>query len=414
VGRVRIFSLATLLMSSILGLAQEPEPRWATLNHTAAAAITAKDYAKLRATLQELQPLLPGNPRILYNMAASDAVLGNRERALEELRNLGNSGLIYDLASDADFSSLRDSPEYAAVLRQIEKNRNPVAGAAAVQELAERDLLPEDITYDAKKRIFLISSVAQSKIIRANGELFAKAHWPVLALRVDQKRRILWAATGWAPHCQTCPAEDKDKTALLSFQLDSGALINQFDPPVKGLLADMTISRKGEIYVSEGIHGAVLRLANGKFERLDTPGEFPSPQTPALSDDELTLYVPDYVRGIAAIDLKTRQTKWLQPAPGVILSGIDGLYLYRNSFLAVQNGTNPARIMRFSLNLQRQEILEANTPGLGEPTHGTLVRDAFYFLCNTGWREYTEEGKKKAGSAPVVSSIRKIELRGGT
>ncbi len=174
----------------------------------------------------------------------------------------------------------------------------------------------------------------------------------------------------------------------------------------------MTISRSGEIFVSEGIHGAVLRLRPGakKLERLDVPGEFPSPQTPALSADERTLYVPDYARGIAAFDLATGKVTWLKPADDIALNGIDGLYVYRDSFLAVQNGTNPARIMRFSLDLRRQEVLEANTPELGEPTHGTIVGDTFYFLANTGWSAYDDNGKKKAGSAPVESSIRKIVL----
>jgi hypothetical protein len=111
------------------------------------------------------------------------------------------------------------------------------------------------------------------------------------------------------------------------------------------------------------------------------------------------------------MDLKTHAVKWLEPAPGIILSGIDGLYVYRDSFVAVQNGTNPARIVRWSLDLKRQQILETNTPGLGEPTHGTFVGDVFYFLANTGWSEYDENGKKKPGSAPVVSSIRKLDLQ---
>ncbi len=402
--------LTSLILGAICVAAPEPEPRWLTLNHVARQAIENKDYAKLRATLEELRPLLPGNPRILYNMAASDAVLGNRQRALDELQDLARAGLIYDLAADADFASLRDSAGYAAVLGKMRQNRAPVAGATAVQTLSPPDMLPEDIAYDAKKRAFLISSVTGAMVVRANGSLLAHSDWPIMALRIDRKRRILWAATAWLPHCQTCRAEDKDKTALLKFNLDSGALLRRFDSPVPGMLGDMTIGTKGEIYASEGIYGAVLRLADGKFERLDQPGEFPSPQTPALSSDERTLYVPDYVRGIAAIDLKTRKVRWLQPAEGVILSGIDGLYVHGNSFIAVQNGTNPARIVRFSLDLQRQEILETNTPGLGAPTHGTLVGDVFFFLANTGWGEYDDNGKKKPGTAPVISSIRKIDL----
>ena len=201
--------------------------------------------------------------------------------------------------------------------RKLPDNKKPVSHSSPAFALAEPDLIPEDIAYDPKTRRFFVSSVRKSKIIRIDGEAnardFANADWPVLALRVDSRRRILWAATGWVAQCERCKDADKDKTSLLAFDLDSGALKQRIESPVPGLLGDMTISRAGEIYVSEGIHGAVLRLRPGakKLERLDVPGEFPSPQTPALSKDEKTLYVPDYVRGIAAITLSTGAVAWL-------------------------------------------------------------------------------------------------------
>ena len=99
-----------------------------------------------------------------------------------------------------------------------------------------------------------------------------------------------------------------------------------------------------------------------------------------------------------------------KPADDIALNGIDGLYVYRDSFLAVQNGTTPARVVRFSLDLRKQEVLEANTPTLGEPTHGTMVGNTFYFIANSGWDDYDDNGKKKAGSGPVESSVRKIVL----
>jgi len=403
---------AAVIALSFLTLlaADHPEPRWIALNRTARQALEAKDYSKLRDALAELRPLLPGNPRVVYEIAVADAHLGQPERALAELKELADAGLIYDFNADEDLASLRGSAGLAAVLRQVQQNRKPVARAVPVATLPERDLLPEDIAYDNKTRRFLIGSVTKCEIVTADGRIFAKANWPVMALRVDARRRILWAATGWLANCRHCDPADRDKSALLAFQLDSGALLRRIDSPVKGLLGDMTISRAGDLYVSEGSYGAVLRLkANAStVERLDSPGEFDSPQTPALSSDERTLYVPDYVRGIAAMDLKTHTVRWLQPARDIMVSGIDGFYRYGESFLAVQNGVNPARVVLFSSGFTKQAVLEANTPGLGEPTHGTLMGGAFYFIANTGWDAYDDDGKKKPDSAPVESQIRKI------
>jgi hypothetical protein len=411
VRKVAIFwALAAIL------LATEPEPRWVTLNHVAAQAIKAKDYVKLRETLRELRPLMPGNPTILYKLVASEARLGDGHAALASLRDLARMGLIYDLAADPDFSSLSKSTEFSAILKQIDENKTPVSHSTPAFTLAEPDLLPEDIAYDSKTHRYLIASVRQAKIIQTTGLTtsdYAKSDWPVFALRIDARQRVLWAATGWAPNCERCDERDKDKTALLAFDLDSGALKRRIESPVPGLLGDMTISREGEIFVSEGIHGAVLRLRPeaDRLERLDVPGEFPSPQTPTLSEDEKTLYIPDYVRGIAALTLATGAVTWMQPAGDIALDGIDGLYLFRDSFIAVQNGDTPARIVRFSMDLRKQQVLEANTPGLGQPTHGTMVGHTFYFIANTGWDVYDDNGKKKPGTPPVISTVRRIALQ---
>lgn len=406
-------------MSAALVLASGAEPRWLTLNHAAHEALQAKDYAKLEQTLLELKALLPGNPTITYKLAAAEAQLGKTDAALAGLRNLAGAGLIYNFGADQDFAALRDKHEFAAIVEQIEKNKQSVSHSSMVLPLEERDLLPEDIAYyPASKgtRRFLVASVRRAEIIQTDGRttsVFAHTDWPVFALRVDSPHGILWATTGWAAQCEHCAEADKDRSALLAFDLQSGMLRKRIESPVQGLLGDMTISREGDVYVSEGNYGAVLRLRAGanQLERMDVPGEFPSPQTPALSADGKTLYVPDYVRGIARITLSTGAVTWLQPADDIAVSGIDGLYVFGDSLIAMQNGITPARIVRFSVDLRTQQILEANTPELGEPTHGTLVGSDFYFIANTGWDQYDDDGEKKPGSPAVVSTIRKIALK---
>jgi hypothetical protein len=404
--------LTVLAATLAAAFAADPEPRWRELNRTAREAVQAKDYAKLRDTLLQLRPLLPGNPRITYNLAASKAMLGNREAALAALGNLAAMGLVYDLSADTDFDGLRSLPRFQAVTRRIAAWRQPVTRSTQNFPITEPDLIPEDLAYDTRTRRFFYSSVRRGRIYNSGGKEFARAEWSIFALRADPARRLLWASTGWVPQCEACKPEDKDKTALLAFDLDTGALRQRIDSPVPGLLGDMTISRQGDLFVCEGIHGAVLHLASGAKQliRLDTAGEFPSPQTPALSSDGRTLYVPDYLRGIAAMRLSDRHIEWLQPGDGIALNGIDGLYLAGRSFLAVQNGTKPPRLMRFSLDLRRQEILEANSPWLGEPTHGVIAGHYFYFIANAGWDQYDAQGRKKPGAAPVESTVRRLPL----
>src|SRR6202167_4163681 len=135
--------LAPLVIAVII-LGADTESRWLVLNHAARQASEAKDYVKLRETLLELKPLLPGNPRIVYSLAASNAVLGDPLAALAGLRNLAGMGLIYDFAADAHFSSLRESSEFGAIVKQIDENKKSVSHSTPAFAVTERDLLPED------------------------------------------------------------------------------------------------------------------------------------------------------------------------------------------------------------------------------------------------------------------------------
>jgi hypothetical protein len=167
-------TIAILCCAAELLCAAEGEPRWRTLNRAVRQAQEAKDYGELRRVLMELRPLLPGNPRIAYNLAACETRLENPGAALAVLRGIARLGLVYDLAADSDFASLRGTGEWTDILRRMEANRRPVARARTAFALGEADLIPEDIAYDAKTARFFVSSVRKAKILTGDGREFAR------------------------------------------------------------------------------------------------------------------------------------------------------------------------------------------------------------------------------------------------
>ena len=123
-----------------------------------------------------------------------------------------------------------------------------------------------------------------------------------------------------------------------------------------------------------------------------------------------TLLVPDYLKGIAAVDLDGGKIRWLSHPREVALNGIDGLYFAGPALLAVQNGVRPARVVRLwpdaqLLRIERLEVIEAATEGLGEPTLGTLVGVDFVFIADSGWDRYGDDGARKKGAAPDGAAL---------
>lgn len=94
--------------------------------------------------------------------------------------------------------------------------------------------------------------------------------------------------------------------------------------------------------------------------------------------------------------------------------GIDGLYAYKDSLIAVQNGVNPQRVIRLSLNKDLTrfvsfETIEANNPEFDEPTLGVLVKNDFYFIANSQWGSIDDAGHlapEEKLKDPVVLKVR--------
>ena len=208
--------------------------------------------------------------------------------------------------------------------------------------------------------------------------------------------------------------ERKGKSALLKFDLEAFRLIKRYEPGdgKEHALGDMTVASNGDAYVSDGLSGDVyvVKHDNDKLTPLVPAGVFVSPQTPALNKSESILYVPDYAEGIAAIQLATGKIQWLRTTTPLALEGIDGLYWTETGLIATQNGTSPERVVRFHFRnesvLDSFKVIEANWPGLGDPTHGVLVGNVFYFIVNSGWdRIGDDESSFRPGTAPEIWKV---------
>lgn len=394
-----------------------------TLREELGHAHTAGDATAYLAGAQKMHDFLNGSPTSILQRMSAEAFAGHQNDALESFRQFVRMGQSNDEAFKAkQFDGLRETPEYQKIHAEMAGNLAAVSTASNAFSLPTDAGIPEDIDYDPTTKSFYVSSVFYKEILTVDGaghaRVFATApdKWPVMALKVDAQRHLLWATEVAIDGFVFSPQKDWGRSAIVIYDLKSGKLLRRVDGPAHTALGDMTLTADGDAIVSDGDNGGIYRISrmDGKIERLDA-GDFISPQTPAMSSDGLHLFVPDYLRGIGILDLKTKSVQWIAMESKYALNGIDGLYLSGRTLIATQNGTSPERVIRFQLDaplshIVSESILERATPTLGDPTHGVIVDHDFYYIANSGWDALDEHGSLKTGTAMPHAVVMRAKL----
>jgi hypothetical protein len=364
----------------------------------------------LRESLQ-MYRLLNGSPRSTAQLILAEVAAGRKSDALRSFAEFVRMGQSNNepVVSKA-LNVLQSEPRYAALQAAMVSNVTARSTGIKAFGFASDMSIPEDIDFDPATKLFYITSVLGKQIVAVDGagseRIFANApdSWPMMAIKVDSKRHVLWATEVAIDGFSSCPHEDWGRSAIILYDLSSGRILHRIEGPPHTALGDMTLTAEGDAVVSDGDHGGVYRVyrKTQRIERIDA-GDFISPQTPAVMPDGRHILVPDYLRGIGVLDVRTKAVFWIPMEGKYALDGIDGLYLSGRTLLATQNGTSPERVIRFELDpslkrIESESIIERATPTLGDPTHGVIVDDRFYYIANSGWETLDEHGDRKAGA----------------
>jgi hypothetical protein len=395
------------------------------LQREAAAAERTQDaHARLAAVLG-MRELLHGAADAVEASAEAYAAVGDAPHALAALRQFAEMGQVdADVVGGTDrrFAVLHDRPEYKDIVTRLAANAAPVSRGTTAFVVPDVRLLAEDIAYDPGSRAFLITSVRENKIIRITGEgratdfAASPSGWPMVAIKVDPVRGWVWATEVAFDGFSAVAKADWGRSAVLCFDLQTGALRRRIEAPAGAALGDMVLTGAGAPIVSDGTGGGVYRVV-GDSLRLVNGRDFISPQTAAMVEDDAHVLVPDYARGIGVLDLRSGAVRWIEQGSGapVALNGVDGLYVYRRSLMLTQNGTTPERVVRVELDTSLARVVSARTieqgaATLGDPTHGVIVGDVFYYIANAGWNVIDEHGVVKRGARQTAPRVMRIQL----
>ncbi|HEU4725191.1 MAG TPA: hypothetical protein VFU59_07825 [Candidatus Eisenbacteria bacterium] len=364
------------------------------------------------------------------------AQVAARERdaatALRHLEAYADMGLARSVERDTNFAWMKDDPRLAAVTRRLLANMEPKSAAAVHVRLNDAGLLTEDIAYDPKTRTFYVSSIHRRKVLAVDADgairdFIAPAQggvWGIYGLALDSAHERLWGSMAAGPNIENYDSADSGRTALVCWDLKTGRELLRAELPRDGgrhVFGDITLGPDGGVYATESIGGGLYRLPKDAkaLETLASSGTFASPQMAVFMEKGRELWISDYPRGIVAFDLRTRAITSVPKPRSLATSGIDGLYIAPGRVVAVQNGTQPIRVLSIDLDAAGRAmtggtVLEQNSPELGEPNHGVVVGDDFYFLGNTGWdRVNAKEELETPEDAKPPVILRLMLPRGG-
>jgi hypothetical protein len=220
----------------------------------------------------------------------------------------------------------------------------------------------------------------------------------VIGIKIHPTRRELWvnACFGdFRPALAEPEPARLGEAGVYRFSLPDGRLVaahraGSTAEPV--CFNDLTFTPDGDAWLSTG-GGGVWRvsLVGGRLERaVETPGYLINGI--AATADGRSLYLADALRGIVELDLATRALRTLPVPEGTSLVGIDGLYVWRDSLVGVQNGLSavgPERVVQAFLSADRSriecvEVLERAHPAYDVPTTGAIVGDELWYVAGSG------------------------------
>ena len=108
----------------------------------------------------------------------------------------------------------------------------------------------------------------------------------------------------------------------------------------------------------------------------------------AMQPDGRIMYIADREMGILVVDVVGGRAAKLAIPDTLNIGGIDGLYLWDNRLIVIQNGISPQRVMRLQLDSTGTKVesvrpLAVSQPDFDLPSFGTVLGEDLYYFGNS-------------------------------
>ena len=413
----------TLLLGSMPLAAQTETPEELPDNVPALlvkanTAYAAGDYMTYRNTLEHLHKMRPNNSEYMYQLVIAYALLDEKSKAYELMLGMQQQGLAYDFSKPDSTMHIRNTEVFDYVNDLMILAGNPVGESEPVFTLPESVVLPETIAWDENRQKFLIGTLAEGSILavgmdgqitellKANQENHLGAIFDIL---VDQARNRLWVSSAAVPVFSGFDPVDKGRSALFEFDLETLQLIRHYPVPVDGqphILGSMALGPDGDIFIVDRVLPIVYSKPAGeqKLKAFLASRDMISMRGIAIQPDGRVMYVADREMGILVVDIEAGRAGKLAIPETLNIGGIDGLYLWNNHLIVIQNGIKPQRVMRLQLDSTGTQVIAVRPLAVAQaefdyPSFGTVKGEDLYYFANS-------QSKNKNGQTKLVTVLR--------
>jgi WD40 repeat protein len=293
-----------------------------------------------------------------------------------------------------------------------------------VFEIPEKDLITEGIAFDPLTKDFFISSIFKNKIVKISKQGVSDfiegnqdGFMGGVGLHVDSKRRILWACSG--------NIIGKNFSAgIFAYNLETKKLLKKISYPldtIKRFFNDLVISPDGFIYITDTYGHCIWKWSMSMKEpiklKLNKPFTYPNGIT-ISPDGKFLLVATD--NGLQRVDIKSNIVETIKMSDDSVSSkGLDGIELYRNSIIGIQNALKgkPNKVIRYFLSndfqfIRNTKIIDSNNKYFDVPTTLAIANGYLYVLANSQMDNLNQENLTIIAPEKLTSTyILKYQLR---
>lgn len=392
----------------------------ATIYNEGKTCYTNKDYPCYYNRMARAFALDSNQVAVRYHYGIASAMTGEKQRAFRLLRSALWMNADLSISDHKELSVLHAEPEWGKLVTLQKNLKQPIVHSDTASVLPDRTLHLEGLAFE--KPFFYGTAIHERKLVRFNSSAtkYSKISNELpsfFGIEIDRQRKLIWTTV--SPIKEMRDYDSTLHSYACGYDMASLVLKKKFITPTSHarILGDITIDKKGRLFISDSQNNEILTQGvNDTLEIFWKSDEVVSLQGITLSEDERYLFFADYMNGIYRLDLKTKMHTKIRNVKEPPLKGVDGLEFYKGSLIAIQNGVYPLRVVRYFLNSSMDsvtgyEIIDWNHPAFNEPTNGTIVDNVLYYIANSQWTGYDENGIQKPSSELQDIVILKYSLK---